>query len=83
LAKISFHRHKLRAVVDNPALAIGGDLAEHALDLHPDLRLCRVHDDLRCDLRAFVKLHNREHVGGEHRILLGRRVDHGESDNRA
>ena len=32
--------------MDDAALAIGGDLAEHTLDLHPDLRLCRVHDDL-------------------------------------
>jgi hypothetical protein len=69
--------------VDDPALAIGGVLAEHALDLHADLRLCRVHHDLRRDLRAFVEFHNREHVGGEHRILLGRRVDHGERDDRA
>src|SRR5208337_3869213 len=77
------HRHKLRAVVDDPALAIGRDLAEHTLDLHADLRLCRVHHDLRRDLRAFVELHDREHVGGEHRILLGRGVDHGERDDRA
>ena len=49
LQKSLLHRHKLRAVVDDAALAIGGDLAEHTLDLHPDLRLCRVHDDLRRD----------------------------------
>ena len=54
-----------------------------AFDLHADLRLGRVHDDLGGDLRALVELHNREHVGGEHRILLGRRVDHGKRDNRA
>jgi len=69
--------------VDDSALAIGGDLAEHALDLHPDLRLCRVHDNLRRDLRAFVEFHDREHVRGEHRILLGCGVDHGERDDGA
>jgi len=69
------HRYKLRAVVDDAALAIGGDPAEDTLDLHADLRLCRVHHDLGRDLRAFFELDNRKHVGSEHRVLLGRRVD--------
>ena len=69
--------------MDDPALAIGDDLAEHAFYLHPDLRLGRIADDLRRDLRTFVKLHNRKHVGGQHRVRLGRCVDHGERDNRA
>jgi len=69
--------------VDDAAVAIGDDLAEDAFHLHADLHLCRVHHDLGRDLRALVELYNRKHVRGEHRVLLGRRVDHRIGDDRS
>jgi len=61
-------RHKLRAVVNDTALAIGGDPAEDAFDPHADLCFARVADNLRCHLGAFIKLDDSEYIrsaGGE------------------
>jgi len=38
----SLHRHELRAIVDDAALAVGCDLAEGAFDPHADLSLFRI-----------------------------------------
>lgn len=60
LKKILLHRHKLRAVVDNPAVAVSPDLAEDAFYPHPDLYLFWIADDLGRHLGAFVKLDDRK-----------------------
>ena len=65
--------------MDDAALAIGGDPAEDAFHLHADLRLGRVHHDLR----TLIELDDCKHVRGEHRVLLGRCVDDGEGHDRS
>jgi hypothetical protein len=75
-------RHKLRAVVNDTALAIGGDPAEYAFDPHPDLCFAWVADNLGGHLGAFIELDDGEHIwpaGGE---LVGCSLDDRERDYR-
>ena len=48
--------------MDDAALAIGGDLAEHAFYLHADLRIFWIADDLGRHLGAFIELDDGKHI---------------------
>ena len=55
-------RHKLRAVVNDTALAIGGDPAEYAPDPHANLCFAGVADNLGGHLGAFIELDDSKYV---------------------
>src|SRR5512138_2522707 len=80
--KSLLHRHELRAIVDDAALAIGGDLTEGAPDPHPDLRLFRVADDLARHLGALVEFDDGKHIWPGRSELVRLSLDHRVGDDR-